>query len=652
MDDIDLLNLAKNSTRFEAIAKIVLNKRYINEYFFVDVSTFNSQTYQEFQRFFGNEINAIEVRDDGNGEQHWIAWLLHGLFVANNLKKIKLDLLHVNENSNELLLAHYARWTITHLTIRNVFCNRDNGFLLSNFQNLKALELVDNPCISFETLKEVILNNSELDSLYIGERTKNMHGTWILERYPFNDLMDVLIYAAGYFQQQLKEFSYVPMSFSSIPQATWTMLQTDYILNTFKHLESLALAHSPVYRFTDVNKLLHCLGSRCENIKHLKLYQICGGDEKFYEAIETFQRIESLHLTFFHLLNYDRLESMVERLPSLRHLHIGLYDDNINWSFVVMIISKCPLLETLTISAEHINCQFDIFTNVRFFDHFNDSTQMRNCEITVKCEDEIVGTITKDQIIWRNKLVHWVGYDPTKNVSLISLLDLANQSNTESYNDQQQKNSPFNMILSYLDLISLHSFSKTNQKCSELVESFVTQHAQKQGTFMITNEFLAPHDTDNRRLDGAFAKLNVINLKVNVYHNHIDELQHMICHFRNLNKLYVHVHTTATTELCDLIEPQVRHYIFDGRRTQSLSGFQELSFQCPELETLEFKQPDPFDMDTDLIENRLEFHNLKKFTFGYHDELQLQQLQNVFKRANTKLNFQFNENKTSDYLLN
>lgn len=46
--DIDLLNLAEGSTRFESIAKIVLHDRYTRKYFTMDATKLKSLRYKEF----------------------------------------------------------------------------------------------------------------------------------------------------------------------------------------------------------------------------------------------------------------------------------------------------------------------------------------------------------------------------------------------------------------------------------------------------------------------------------------------------------------------------------------------------------------------------------------------------------------------------
>lgn len=175
-------------------------------------------------------------------------------------------------------------------------------------------------------------------------------------------------------------------------------------MDSLKHLESLTLSKRVVDLFTDLVELLCRLGSRCDNIKRLELNQINGERDEIYGSIKSFQRIQSLVLETF-VLKCDQLASLVEPLPLLRNLQVRLIGSSADWPFVHMFPLKCPSLEKLTISTVCFGIHFEAFTILRFFDDFNDCTQTRNVEIQVESCDETIGKFTKDQIIWRNKLV-------------------------------------------------------------------------------------------------------------------------------------------------------------------------------------------------------------------------------------------------------
>lgn len=311
-----------------------------------------------------------------------------------------------------------------------------------------------------------------------------------------------------------------------------------------------------------LNEILYRLAQRCKSIKHLALYKIDGDDEAF-EVIRLFECIECLKITVFNVVNRDSIISLVQSFSLLRHLDIGLDDTEINSSFVLALLSKCSRLEKFSVGFNYLCYDFGFFTSAEFFNDFRECIQMRNVTVEVFCTGNyhyvMVGMITKDQVVWRNKLVRWVGYDPSRNLSQTNLFDLANQLKPmNSSNAKQSK--PFDRILSYLDLNSLQSLSRTNKKCSQPVDSFIKQHCEQQETFTITNEFFTLWNSYYKHLDD-FDELNVTNLRVNIYHRDISALRNIIKQFHNLNKLYIY--SSILIDLSEMIVPQVRHLIYD-----------------------------------------------------------------------------------------
>lgn len=163
VDDFGLLNLAENSMRFECIAKIVLNERYSKTYLPVDPIEYYSEWFENFLQLFGDEIEAIEAIENETNN-HWIALLLNRI---NNLEKLTLDLPYMQD---ENLLQHHAASSVTHLSLRIRFREPENGFVLAKFRNLKKMELIQYPSISFGTLKEIVSNNPGRESLIKSEK--------------------------------------------------------------------------------------------------------------------------------------------------------------------------------------------------------------------------------------------------------------------------------------------------------------------------------------------------------------------------------------------------------------------------------------------------------------------------------------------------
>lgn len=56
--------------------------------------------------------------------------------------------------------------------------------------------------------------------------------------------------------------------------------------------------------------------------------------------------------------------------------------------------------------------------------------------------------VTEDEIVWKNRLVHWIGYDPIYSRSNVSLLDLADsKASHDGKSLQREHRNPFDSIL-------------------------------------------------------------------------------------------------------------------------------------------------------------------------------------------------------------
>lgn len=85
---------------------------------------------------------------------------------------------------------------------------------------------------------------------------------------------------------------------------------------------------------------------------------------------------------------FNDIESLVKNLPFLRHLHINILFSGNDLSFALMVLSKCPYLETLIIASDVFGFDFEFFTSVQFFNDFHDCIQMRDVTIAVKSREE------------------------------------------------------------------------------------------------------------------------------------------------------------------------------------------------------------------------------------------------------------------------
>ena len=203
VDDIGLMNLAENSSRFGIIAKMELNERYMNKYFKIDnVMHGSSKTYKDFIELFCCEIKSIEAIDSDRREDYrWIESLLRK---AKKLTKLRLEIKSLV--SNEQLLEQYTNANITDLTLCTVSnfypVLVENPFMLSKFRSLKKFAIENFFCISIDSFTEVIHNNPALESLFVGATSCIR----ITDSFPFETFIELI----GMNLKQLKELAYVP----------------------------------------------------------------------------------------------------------------------------------------------------------------------------------------------------------------------------------------------------------------------------------------------------------------------------------------------------------------------------------------------------------------------------------------------------------
>lgn len=198
---------------------------------------------------------------------------------------------------------------------------------------------------------------------------------------------------------------------------------------------------------------------------------------------------------------------------------------------------------------------------------------------------------------------------------------------------KSDQSSLFNLILDYLDLNSLHSLSKANDECAQLVKNYVEQHSQKQGMFTITDEFSNEY--------GEIFMFNeyVTNLRINILYANFGGfpyLQYFLEQFNNLTNMYIH--TEADVSPHQLVVSHVRHLVFDGPQFRHYSQLHELSVVCPDLESLELKQ-DFAGYLSEEDKEPLEFRNLRQFTLKYFKDIEhlVENLKTIFKDTKTKL---------------
>lgn len=603
VDDLDLLNLADASYRFECIAKTVVKERNAGKYFMFDQKT--KKQRRKCVEFFDRigchaGINAIAAKNvkirDAN---HWLPQLIQRH--ANQIGKLRLD---TCEGEHHILRHHTD---FTHLTILNDCVSIEDELPLQNYRNLVKLELA---CYIDETPLELIIReNPSLESLILSNMC---------------DTSDGILMVIVKHLKHLKELSLTDHEFVY----DWPGMEANMavIVDSLKHLESFC------FRLKNRHaQFIHQLGLKCTNLKRLELEYYYGGDGNFgrriFEAIQHFQSVESLTLS---QKNYSsKTESLVEHLINLRHLNLQLGQELPPLTaFIFSLLHRCPSLETITIDMYNSRIP-SRFMSVEFFNEFNEIMQKPHGKIQFEYNGEIIGFVSKKEMVKNQKRLHWYQYDWSYNSSDIHLLDLAKPSTRGSVKERN----PFECILGYLDLGSLCSLAAANEQSKQLVGNYVQQHAQQNGTFTLTDRFKSHgHFHFNGSGLEAFAEY-VVNMRLTLVRSSIPVYLDMVKkNFCNLKKLWIGSARNAR----NLVGfSQVRHLVVENNAIDLF----ECSQYFPNIETLEWKAIDV--PQKTAVDKRLQFCNLKKFSFKYNDEMQMGIIRELFKNTQTQLILEF-----------
>lgn len=483
---------------------------------------------------------------------------------------------------------------------------------LPGLLKLKKLELGidyndDYFYLTIDSFKQILQNNPALESL-----TLSINTAW----YDVYDEINGVMMVIAEHLKNLQELDLMGCCFeASISTELWQIPDEsiDMIADALKHLRVLKLPISlqPI-------GLVRQLGLKCKNMKELALdcvgYKGSGSSDPIIEAISFFQNLEVLDIAYQPV--DEAVQCVFERLPKLRHLRIPMYKFDSpppSKENIFPLLLKCQTLETITISVEPNQRMGPI--NEQFFTEFNDIMQKPNGKIEFKDYDgNTIGFVSKEKVVWRNKLMHWIGYESKYSLSNLNLLDLANQA-TASENEQRR---PFDLILDYLDLGSLHSLSEASKRSKALVESYVKRHSQKHGMFTITDEF----NGDGNGLD-AFAE-HVQSVKLYIFE------ENFIANLTGNDKIF----------------PQVRHLVVDFFHGTYLGDYICIHFDdfceafClyPELETFETKTHFCWQSFLYSLKGQpLNPRNLKKFTFKCADEYEVKSIREIFTNTKTEL---------------
>lgn len=583
-------------------------ERYANEYFKIEG---DSDRYQiEYSKQLSNsenDINAIEILNIKHIDiDHWLVQLLKNH--VPNLQKLCFNGCSF-ENADEILSQHM---NLTHLAFRNGNYERDHVITLPDYRHLISLELSNFHHIKKSSLEQILINNPQLQHLTL--RSCGYH-------FKFRQIMELISNNLNH----LKELVLINIIYGS------GILDDDEIRLMDKFVGSLeSFAISNVRNLTE---LLTRMSANCKNIKRLELDFF---DHYFStEKTCTFDQVDTLTLS--NLKCHETFESIIEFLPNLRWL-FQLYNiQNPTSAQILSILRKCKRLERFAIKSnipfdqnEENGCKF----NSNFHNLFIETVGNQQLKIEFHEYGEIIGHITRDEIVWRDKLLHWVGFNPIHSQSTRKLLDLADIGKKINGKHKQ----PINLIFNYLDLNSLYSFCSANKQCKQLVYSYINKRCQSsskrrtklilkhRGKLFITDEFginsnslrafgkcikyLEIHEMFERRLEPEV---------INEYCKNIET----VC-VRSRNGIWFWIRF-----------PHVQHFIYYGKSSSDRYYLSALLDRMQSVEILEIRTPIEF-YTTNVLKYKSS-GKLKKFRFKPFDQASEDYVREFFKDSHVEV---------------
>lgn len=623
-DDVSLLNLALVSARFDPLVREIFAERYTNKYFLINGESERYRCMYTAQfELFGDSIRAIQANGIRHiGDDHWLFQLINKH--TPNLEKLCFKKC-LFKNIDNFLSQHI---NIKHLIFRDCACDKDTPVVqMPDFRNLRLLELFEFSGISKPSLEHVLQNNPQMERLILNDCNHYFTLPKIMELVQTH-------------MKHLKELNILD-SYEFASDRPSTYLQ-DQLITVLTSLDSFGMTVLDEWE----RRFLQSINSKCRNIKSLEIYNYRGYFKReMIETIKTFTQIETLSLVGFAY--QEQIENIIENLPNIRCLSISRFIHRTN-AQILTILRKCKRLEKLIIqsgnsSVQHIDDDLSVYRkNLQFQEDFIATIHNPHTRLEFIENNEVIGIVTKDEIIWRNKLLHWVNYEPIHSCSNLRLLDLATVPEGSNIKHKQ----PINLIFNYLDLNSLYSFGMANKETKQLVHSYIfnrcKQPSKKRAKhrtlerekFYMTDEFGI--NFDGLRLFGKSIKY----LEINMFdylgaHELLNEIEK---HCKLLTKLCFRTHYRIDPHR--FILPQIRHFVFYGYGLNDEYVFycdlSELSEKCPNLEILEIKTRANLYTGSSKMQ-KMSFQNLQKIKFKPYDDSQVKYAQELFKDTDTEI---------------
>lgn len=616
--DNDLVNLALLSPQYESIVREIFANRYTDKYFEIKGDKDRHQSmYSKIFNLFGNSITSVEVFGFRHiDDNHWVIKLMDKH--TPNLKKLCFKKCFFT-NVDNFLLRHMS---VTHLALHDGSCEWKYQIQLPVYRELRTLEIVGFSDITKSSLEQVLCNNPQMERLILRS-----------SGHIFS-LTDIIALIHKY----LKNLKHLNIMDGNNLGMNSLQISLDKFVNGLASLESFGMAISRECE----RGLLRRLNSS-KTIKHLELYIFSWyPNREMIELISSFNQIEALSL--LNCPYQENVETIVENMPNLRCMFVSYVIHYTN-AQILSLLRKCKHLDKLIIESETPGRVVDDYSiyrkNLCFHDEFIAAMPNPNFTLEFHENGEIIGMITKEEIIWRNKLLHWIGYDPNHSRSTLRLLDLATISKKTLGKHKQ----PLNLIFNYLDVESLYAFAMTCKVSLQLVHKYVQQRCKQPSKknakrrsidrekFYITDEFGINYNA----LQIA-KSIRYLDVKMMDFYGARNLLKEIDKHCKFITKLCFRTRYRIDPE--NFILAQVRHFIFYGYGLNKEYIFhcnlRELSRKCPNLEIFEIRTAARLYTGHWRKKNIL-FKNLQKFKFKPFDKSEVEIARELFKNSDTEV---------------
>lgn len=618
LDDNSLLQVAQSSHRFESIALVAFKERYANRYFAIkNESAERCRQKPEIYRRFGEILNAIEFNGIYDLDENY--WMIQAMNAhAKRIKKLQFIECHFN-NIETILSQHNQ---IDSLTFQR--CTAERLVYLPEFRNLQHLEARDFVDIEYSSYECILKNSNQLESLAV-----SLCNT---------DPLAIISWISEY-SKHIKRLHLVN-------ESELLNFESSTIMNVLPtiavNLESLGLSID-----NESVNLLRYLREYCGNIKQLELIHIYGVlSNELIEVLHSFDFITTLSLK---LDSYQGdVDLLLKSFPHLRDLTIIVRCEMPStYCFILSLLKECCALERVTIDSslrQQLHSQSEIFRrdsdddelaedyeldyvdenptkyniNLQFFEKFIEIIKIRQAQLELKENGKTMATVSKHEILWRDMLVHWRGYDSVYNRSGINLMDLARKD--ENCVDESRKQT-LEFILDYLDLSSLYSFYNVNKRCKQLITDYVEKRSMQNAKFVVTDEFDINYDAIR-----TFGH-NITDLKVNLLNDDIVCCSLIKQYCENLIKLSLNQKCKYHSEWYryKFIYPSLRNFVFESTNAKTYFNLSKIPAQS-QLETLEFKsdvwlRTDDYDPHLLRKLKRIKVKNLNYFITSFSNKL-------------------------------